>query len=191
MKKPSRVALTAVALCIGCQAIAGAQQKPEKSPNPARLELTAEVATTTEEGYPAVLRITLTNAGNVAVDMPMPGAPCVPGGGGVEVRAQWSPTDPKDLRGGGSTGTGCTQEHFPSLTFRVSHQWIRLRPGEFITVSEDIRQNYRNWEPGRIEYWAEYIPPKATPEELVELRQAGYVVPAEKIETLHQTFVVH
>jgi hypothetical protein len=166
------------------------QQKVEKLANPVYLELTAEVAATTEEGYPSVLRITIKNVGNVAVDMPMPMVPCVPGGGGVEMRFEWHSSDPEDHSGVGTTGKSCWQEHFASLMYRVRHDWIHLQPGEFIIVSESLRGRFQEIKPGTVEYWVEYIPPKATPKELAELQQAGYVIPAEKIETAHQTFFI-
>jgi len=189
MRKPSRVALTAAALCIGCAAIAAAQQKVEKSPNPAKLELTAEVATTTEEGYPAVPRITVTNVGNVAIDMPMPALECLPHGGYVVIHLSWTPENLDGLTGRG-WGQGCGRTHSESLLKRVQTEWIHLRPGEFIVSSENLHKRLGNVDPGNVEYWFEYIPPEATPKELAELRQAGYVVPTERIETPHQTFVV-
>jgi hypothetical protein len=170
--------------------IAVGQLNKEKPLNPAQLELTMEVAATTEEGYPLVLRVTVKNVGNVAVDMPMPMVPCVPGGGGVEMRFEWHPKNPGDLRGKGSSGTSCMQDHFASLMYRVRHDWIHLQPGEFITVSESLRSRFQEIDPGTIEYWAEYIPPKAYTAELVELKQAGFIVPTEKIETAHHTFIV-
>lgn len=169
---------------------ANGQVKAEKPPNLAHLELATEIAATTDDGYPAILRITLKNVGNVAVDMPMPKLPCVPAGGGVDVRTQWHSNVPEDHIGA-ATGWGCSQDHFPSLMDRVHKEWIRLRPGEFIVLSESIRDAAREAKPGRIEYWAEYIPPEVKPEELVELQRAGYVVSTDKIETAHGTFVVH
>jgi len=66
-----------VALMSAGTAMAAGQQKTEKPPNPVYLELSAEVATTTDDGYPAALRITVKNVGNVAVDMPIPISPCL------------------------------------------------------------------------------------------------------------------
>jgi len=68
-------------------ASAFAQQQSIKPPNPARLELSFEVTSTTDEGYPAILQITLKNAGNVTGDLPWGKAPCLPGGG-VEVQSK-------------------------------------------------------------------------------------------------------
>jgi len=184
-----RVCVAAI-VCAGAMMAAG-QVKVEKAPSPAHLELTAEVAATTDEGYPSVLRITIKNVGNVAVDMPMPKAPCVPGDGGVMVRSEWRPSDPEDHTASFSGIAGCAMDHFPSLKFRVAHQWIRLRPGEFIVISESLREDFLDLRPGTVTYWVQYIPPRVPPEELIDLQRSGFVVPIEKIETAHQTFVVH
>ena len=85
----------------------------------------------------------------------------------------------------------CGQTDMPSLMDRVRNEWLRLQPGEFITSSENIRERLGELDPGTVEYWAEYVPPEATPKELAELREAGYIVPTEKIQTAHHSFVVH
>jgi hypothetical protein len=77
------------------------------------------------------------------------------------------------------------------LAVRVKEEWIHLRPGEFITVSDNFRSELRNFDPGTVEYWVEYVPPEASAKELAELQQAGNIVPTEKIETAHQSFVIH
>ena len=189
MNGVSRIAVLAVVACVW-PAAAGGQQKIAKPPNPARLELTTEVAATTEDGYPSVLRVTIRNAGNVAVDMPMPALGCLVGGGGIEVRLGWTPSDSD-----GSTGTGwgsaCGGTNRPSILQRIQSEGIRLRPGESIVLSENLHQQLGKVEPGTIEYWAEYTPPEASPEELAELEQAGYVVPTRRIESEHRTFALH
>jgi hypothetical protein len=58
-------------------------------------------------------------------------------------------------------------------------------------MSESIRDFYRTLDRGTVEYWVEYVPPQVSAKEFAELQQAGYIVPTEKIETAHQTFVVH
>jgi hypothetical protein len=190
MKKTSW--MTIVAICVSlCASVVAAQQKPEKPRDPAQLELTMEVAATTKEGYPSVLRVTVKNVGIVAVDMPMPKFPCIPGGGGVEIRVQWHPNTTEDHTGRGYGRSGCSQDHFASLAVRVKEEWIHLRPGEFITVSDNFRSELRNLDPGTVEYWVEYVPPEANAKELAELQQVGNIVPIEKIETAHLRFVVH
>ena len=76
--------------------VVAAQQKLEKPVNPAHLKLTMEVAATTEEGYPSVLRVTVKNVGNVAVDMPMPVVGCLPHGGHVSMHLEWRPNQSKN-----------------------------------------------------------------------------------------------
>jgi len=189
MKLGFRVAMIVALMSVSTTMAAG-QQKVEKPANMVHLELTTEVAATTEEDYPAALRVTVKNVGSVAVDMPMPVVPCVPGGGGVEMRFEWHPRDSGDRSGMVTTGTSCWQEHFANLMYRVRHDWIHLQPGEFITVSESLRGRFQEIKPGTVEYWVEYVPPEASLKELVELQQAGYNIQTEKIETVHQTFVV-
>jgi hypothetical protein len=189
MRQGFSFAILAVAASVWVAAAAG-QQKTAKPLNSAHLELTTEVAATTEKGYPAVLRITIKNVGNVAIDMPMPQSPCVPEGGGIQVHTQWHSSSP-EVQSGFSSNWGCGQDHLAKLMVRVHDEWIHLQPGEYIVVSETIRNESRNAKPGIIEYWAEYFPPEATPKELEELRQSGYVVPTDKVETVHRTFAVY
>jgi hypothetical protein len=168
--------------------MAAGQQRTEKPVTPADLELTMEVAATTEEGYPSVLRVTLKNAGNVAVDMPMPETYCLPRGGSIDVHLAWSPESPE--RTGLGWGGGCAESEMPHLIDQVRQDWIRLQPGEFIAMSQSIRDFYRTLDRGTVEYWVEYVPPEVTTKELAELQQAGYIVPSEKIEAAHQSFTV-
>jgi hypothetical protein len=180
MKKGISISLALASMTLWA-AVAAGQQKAE---NPVHLELTAEVAATTPDGDPSVFRITLKNAGDVAVDMPMPELPCTAGGGGIEPHSK----RPDEQIG---SGWGCGRSEFPSLMIRVKHEWIRLQPGEFITLSDKIRVNFHDLKPGIFEYWFEYCPPEASPEELVELQRSGYVVPTERIKSAHMKFAVH
>ena len=43
----------------------------EAGTSPVQLEVNLEVAATDSNGYPSAFRLTLTNTGNVAVDLPM------------------------------------------------------------------------------------------------------------------------
>jgi hypothetical protein len=191
MNGVSRIAVLAAAACVWTAA-AGGQQKVAKPPNPAQLELTTEVAATTEEGYPSVLRVTIRNVGNVAVDMPMPASPCVGGGGGIGIHRVWTAASFDGFPGKGrGSGWGCGWSEMPTLMDRVRDEWIRLRPGEFVVFSDRITESREKLEPGTVEYWAEYIPPEAKPEELAELERAGYVVPTRKVESEHRIFAVH
>lgn len=153
----------------------------------AQLELTMEVATTSEDGYPSAIRITVKNIGAVPVDMPLPEGSCVVEGGGVQVRSAWHSTD--GLTGSGSGGS-CGTDHFPTLQWRMQNEWIRLRPGEFVSLTKNVRRDFRDRKPGTVEIWAEYQPPEVKPAELAALEQVGYIIPTEKIETEHRSFVI-
>jgi hypothetical protein len=121
--------------------------------------------------------------------MPMPVIGCMTQGGQILLHTQWHSDDPKNGSGYGSGG-GCGEGDRPSLAQQIRDEGIRLRPGEFITSSVNIHLRLQRIEPGTIEYWIEFIPPKVTKQDLVELRQAGYIVPTETIETDHQRFIV-
>lgn len=62
--------LSAVALCLLETAQIPAQQPPAKKTSSSRLKRSTEVATTTGEGYPSSLPVTLTNIGSVPLTMP-------------------------------------------------------------------------------------------------------------------------
>jgi hypothetical protein len=156
----------------------------------AQLELTMEVATTSEDGNPSAIRITVRNNGALPVDMPLPEADCVVGGGGVGVQWEWHPQDPEEHTGSISDGVACMADHFPSLQYRVENEWIRLRPAEFISVTQNVRRVFRDQKPGTAEIWAEYVPPEVKPEERIALEQAGYMIPTDKIETEHRSFTI-
>jgi len=183
--------MAVAAMCVSLYAsVVAAQQKPVKLANPAQLELTMEVAATTEEGYPSVLRVTVKNVGNVAVDMPVPVLGCSSYGGHSVVHTDWKPVDPNNHNGRG-WGEGCSEDLPTPLLERVRDEWVHLRPEEFVTASENLHERLGKVDPGTVEYWVEYIPPKANAKNLTELQMAGYIVPTEKIETAHQSFVVH
>ncbi|MGB7985839.1 MAG: hypothetical protein WCF54_11800 [Terracidiphilus sp.] len=189
MRKAGWTAIAA--LCVGLYAsVISAQQKPEKPSNPAHLELTMEVAATTEEGYPSVLRVTVKNVGNVAVDMPMPVIGCLPQHGSIFIHLEWRSIHSENHDGTG-WGFGCGEGEMPSLTSRIRDEGIHLRPGEYIASSENIRKRIEGLKPGIVEYWVEFIPPQATIWDITELQKVGYIVPTEKIETAHQSFIVH
>jgi hypothetical protein len=170
-------------------AMAPAQESKDKVPDPVHLDISVEVAASTDDGTPSVLRVTLTNAGDVAADIPMPELDCAAGGGQIEIHLDWFPENSGGLLGTGS-GFGCGRSDMPSLTTRVHNEWIRLQPGEFIVMSQSIRARLANLDPGTVEYWAEYIPPEVTAADLAELRRAGYNAPREKVRTAHETFAV-
>ncbi len=163
---------------------ASAQQKTEKHPSLAQLELTAEIAATTDDGLPAALRITIKNAGSLVVDMPLSPFSCYPSGG-VSVEFFWHSNQDNT---GEVHGHGCGGGKSQPLTERVPEDWIRLRPGEFVTSTENLRSLFRNLKPGVVEYWVEYTPPDATPKEILALQELGYIIPTENLATAHKHF---
>lgn len=171
----------ALALCAGT---ANSQSLPKRHASLAQLELTMEVAATTEAGNPSALRVTVKNVGNVAVSMPMLRDGCHPDNG-VQLESSWS-----NAGGfGGGTGGGCGVTDQPTMMDRAKGQWILLRPGEFMTTMLKFEPPVKEAE--TVEYWVQYTPPDATAREIEELLQAGYVIPTEKLETEHRSFVVH
>jgi hypothetical protein len=162
-----------------------AQGKPPKAESLAKLELTVEVATTDDDGYPSSLRITITNVGGVPVDMPMLKPDCSPDNG-FHIETSWSPDD--GHLGVGS-GYGCGGSGGSGLIYRIQHDWVRLRPGEFMTECERVEwSNYAKDGPGTLEYWAEYFPPSVSGQEVASLLRNGYVIPTETLETRHSSF---
>ena len=154
----------------------------------AQLELSLEIATTDEDGHPTAFLVTVKNAGGVSVDMPVLHSSCM-ADGGIQIRMSWISSDPQNQHGRG-WGGACGMTDRPSLITRVKNEWIRLRPGEFVTNTESIRNQTFDLEAGTVEYWAVYDPPQATAKEVAELQQAGYNIPTEPIETGHRTFAI-
>ena len=75
-----------------------------------------EVALTTEEGYPAVLRVTVKNVGNVAVDMPMPVVGCLPQRGSIFIHLEWRSMHSEN-HGGLGWGFGCGEGDSTSIVY--------------------------------------------------------------------------
>ena len=161
-------------------------QTPESTAIQVQLELTAEVATTTDDGYPSALRVTLRNVGGTAVDMPMNAGGCLPDRG-LGVEAYWTPDD--EQMGSGSGGA-CGSNNEESLMSRIKRQWIRLRPGEFITETLSLLSRYDPAKQGTVHYRAVYIPPFIAKQELEEARSAGYVIPTRWLSTEQQSFQI-
>lgn len=181
-----RVFLIASFLFWSISIAARGRQNPTKSLT--QLELGVEIATTEDDGHPTALSVTVKNAGGVAVDMPILHTSCMPDGG-VQIRMSWTSSDPHNQTGRG-WGGGCLVTDRPSLITRIKNEWIRLRPGEFVTTTESIRDQTNDLEVGTVEHWAVYDPPQATAKEATELEEAGYIIPTEKIETEHRTFAI-
>ncbi len=162
-------------------------EKPEKQPNPVQLELTMDVATTTDDGLPAALRFTITNIGNVAVDMPMPAIDCQGSNGAIRVPSVARLDGPGTPAGGHGCGGGI----YGGLSFMegVKSRWFHLRPGEYLTFIGDRRAMVdRAGGPATYEYWAEYDPPSLTKNERAELADDGYFVPTEKVLSAHLSY---
>jgi len=175
-----------------CTAPVGGQQSVKAPAQISPFQLTVEVAASTIDGTPSVLRAPLTNQGDTPIDMPMPESNCMPAGGWVQIHVDWTPEPAESATQKGSkSGWGCSQSNRPSLISRVHSEWIRLLPGEYIVMNLNIRGFLVNFVPGIVEYWAEYIPPTATPTELAQLQNAGYVIPTKKAEPSRQKFTVY
>lgn len=158
------------------------QQPAAASPGVARLELTMEIAATTEDGQPTALRFTLRNIGAVSVDIPAPAIDCTGGNGSIRIRTV--------IHFDGSQGTGrghgCGGGVFdgPVLLVRIRTQWFHLRPGEYLIFTGDARSMIdRADKPATYEYWAVYDPPALTAEEQTVVVRNGYVVPSEPVES--------
>jgi hypothetical protein len=162
-------------------------EKPAEQPSPVQLELTMEVATTTDDGLPAALRFTLKNIGNVAVEMPMPAIDCLGPNGAIRVRSVVRLDGPSN----GGTGHGCGggMADGPSFTERFKSSWFHLLPGESLTFIGDRRSMVDRMNgPATYDYWAEYEPPSLTEKERSELAEGGYFAPREKITSAHLSY---
>ena len=69
-------------------------------------------------------------------------------------------------------------------------EWVHLRPGESIAMGENLRSRDRNFKPGTIVSWVQFTRPRLTARELAELRQEGYVIPAQILKTAAERFVM-
>jgi hypothetical protein len=183
-----RIACAILSLSLNTAASdAQGQQKIDMPANSVHLELTAEVAATDDEGIPSAMRIILKNIGDTAVDLPVPNRNC-PWDGGVAFKFNWTSRD--HSTGYIETGDcGATDE--PPLIERVHQDWVRLRPGEFLTSTENLRHRFTSLGSGTVDYWVKFTPPMATPEEVSALKRTGYCIPTESIETPHRTFTIH
>jgi hypothetical protein len=166
-------------------AVVLAQTTGKKAVNLAQLELTSEIAATTDGGYPAALRVMVKNVGSTTVTMPVLGSGCHPDNG-VAIESFWMSTDEHRGIGGGG---GCAVGDQPALAKRARTLWIKLRPGEYMTTM--LHVTWAGSEAGMVEYWVEYLPPDATSREIGELAQEGYVIPTEKLQTEHRSFEIH
>ncbi|HEV2133016.1 MAG TPA: hypothetical protein VGR47_02015 [Terracidiphilus sp.] len=163
-------------------AFAAGHQAAQKRADPVQLELTMDVATTTNDGSPAAVRFTLTNAGYSAVDLPIPAIDCSGDVGSIVVRAVVHQEGP----GSGGYGHGCGggMGDLPPFLTRVKSTWLHLRPGEYLTFTGDLRSMLDKVNgPATYTYWAEYQPPELSPKERNELNQNGYLVPTSTVKS--------
>jgi hypothetical protein len=166
---------------------AEAQQNPAPQ-NPVQLELTMEVATTTEDGLPAALRFTLRNVGYVAVDLPLPVLDCVGSSGTIRVKSK------VHLEGappstGKAHGCGYGRDHELPIAERIRTQWFHLLPGEHLNLTGDRRILIDKVDaPATYDYWAEYEPPALTPDQRAEAARSGYLVPTETVQSDHLSY---
>ena len=184
MKGTLRIAALIAVVCVAGEC-ASAQSMPKQPPSPANLELTAEVAATTDDGYPSALRVTIKNVGNVAVDMPMLAPVCADAG--VKVWVTWTANNASPFTR--SWAGSCGSSSAP-IVQQIEEHWVRLRPGEFMTTSLSLRDDIRGLGPGIVEYWAVYFPPRVNPKDAADVLQAGYIIPAKILSTEHQTFTL-
>lgn len=161
---------------------AAAQARPTDPPG-VRLELTMDVATTTEDGLPEALQFTLTNVGSVAVAIPAPAIDCNETSGSIRIEVQVHFDGPK----GKGTGHGCGSEvSGRGLPFveRVRREWLHLRPGEHLIFFGDRRRIIdKAGAPATYEFRAVYMPPALSPEQRALAAQNGIAVPAEDVES--------
>ncbi|MFP5234679.1 MAG: hypothetical protein ACLGSD_02155 [Acidobacteriota bacterium] len=153
----------------------------------AHLTLSSEVATTTDEGYPSSLRVTLTNAGDMAVSMPLLMQGCGPSNG-VQVMVTWVPSGSSNQ--GLGTGRNCGTGHQPLYEEWVRNEWLRLRPGEFMTITVALPSLSVSRKSGTTTYWVEFVPPDATPQVLNDLWRDGFLIPTEKLRTKEASFQI-
>jgi hypothetical protein len=160
-----------------------AAQDRQPDPPAVRLELTMEIATTTDNGLPAALRFTLTNIGSVAVDLPHPSISC-PGSPVGDIRIET--VIHFDGKEGAVGGYGCGGSYVHDLSFvaEIKRNWFHLRPGEYLVFTGDRRTMItKASEPATYEYHAVYAPPLLTPEQRNLAAQAGYIIPTETVES--------
>jgi hypothetical protein len=161
---------------------AAAQQTTAASKEVARLDLSIEVATTTDAGLPAALRFTLTNAGNVPVEVPFPAMDCDGPDGSIRIQTVIHFDEGEGQRFG--HGCGGSVSDRPTLLVRIRTRWFHLRPGEYLTFTGDARSMIDLADkPATYEYWAVYEPPALTAGDRAAVTRNGLVVPSEPVES--------
>ena len=156
---------------------------PPANPPGVRLELTMEVATTTQDGLPAALRFTLANIGSVAVEIPWPAIDCAGSNGSIRIETVVRFDGPQP---GETYGHGCGGgvDHELPLLDQIRTQWFHLRPGEYLVFTGDRRNMIdKAGAPATYEYRAIYYPPDLTPAQRLLAAKNGYLIPSETVES--------
>lgn len=181
----SRLLLSAVVLFLPATAQLLAQKAPRPPANSGKLELSSEVATTTEEGCPSSVRVTITNVGYTPAIMPtLRQGLCGPERG-IHVVMTWTAADRHSGSGGSwddCVGSGLTVQSL------IRRSWVLLRPGEFMTETIDLRGRYSDYQPGTVTYHIEYLPPAASPKDIAGQAALGYFIPTEALATADESF---
>lgn len=175
-------------LVLGCAflALSAASQRvvPQSAaanPPGVVLDLTMEVATT-DHGLPAALRFTLTNIGNVAVEIPVPAIDCLSSNGSIRIKTVIHFDGPAGSAGGHGCGGG--MDYQGSLLDIIRKQWFHLRPGEYLSFTGDARTMIdRADKPATYEYWAVYDPPELSQGERAIVAQSGLIIPSAAVES--------
>lgn len=180
---PKQCGTTAVMCMIASMAFA---QRTRPAPSASsRLQLSAEVATTTEEGYPSSVQVTITNIASASAIMPvLREGICTPERG-IRLEMTWAAADRRT--GSGKSFNNCVDSGLPVSTL-IRKDWVLLRPGESMTETIGLRGRYSDYQPGTITYRIEYLPPAASPQDLAGQAALGYFIPTESLSTPDQSF---
>ena len=195
MIRLSRFAVLSVVL--GVVAVQLCAQEPKKSAeppsSPAHLKLTYEIAATTDQGLPIAFHIILKNTGDTAAYLPMPKFGCGGSDGSLQVEWRWRPRIPVHSPGSiHGLGSGCGGGYTvrPPVLDQVRNEWLRLLPGEFLTLTYNFHPSLSGLKPGIVDYQITYNPPYFTHDELLELQRGNYSVPMERLTTPQQGFLL-
>lgn len=181
--KPMRCGTTA-AMCLMATMACAQRTRPAPSAS-SRLQLSVEVATTTEEGTPSSVQVTITNIASAPAIMPvLHQGICAPERG-IHVEMTWVAADRRTGSGGSSNdcaGSGLT------VSTLIRKDWVLLRPGESMTETIGLRGRYSDYQPGTVTYHIEYLPPAASPKDIAGQAALGYFIPTESLATADESF---
>lgn len=153
------------------------------NPPGVKLELTMEVATTTEDGLPEALQFTLTNVGSVAVSIPAPAIDCGGSNGSIFVEVQIHFDGPEGPKAGHGCGGSIMGSALP-FAEKVRKEWLHLRPGDHLTFFGDRRRMVdKAGAPATYEIRAVYTPPALLAEQRAQAARNGILVPVQDVES--------